>query len=549
MADKRITEMTTLTEVDAQNDYLEIVDASEIDASNKNKKITPATLISGVPIDTLGQPTDNTNLDVNTSRHGLMKKLSGIASQFFNGLGNWVNVKDTDLDLQDETTQNATTTRHGFLKKLSGDATAFLNGVGNFTQVKDTDLILQDETSTNATTTRHGFLPKLSGNASQFLNGNGQWATPSGGGGGSSTPQFIFPLKSTINSDIISLSNLSGYNHFGVLCVNPINGVMLFIYRKGTAHINYPARIYMIKSTNGGKTWISETQIFYDSNYDLRNVAGGYTRNGRLIIFYGKYYQASTWQAIAYRYSDDDGLTWSSEYTINTQSTNAYSAYGQLIEDENGYLYQTWHGIVTSTSTYNVYVAKSTDNGLTWTSYNVYSGSIKCTESSLVYIGGGQFIIISRIDGGSSFRQFKSSNYCQTWTDMGDTTFETWTPATNGNVPMPNLKYIDYNGIGILALYYTLRPTTPQKLKVIYGLATSVFNNVSSWVASTIKEVYTYSTTSARNPGYQTFFHPENKFKGIGITIEELSDSGPAYPVIVFTPITGLQTLLNNLGL
>jgi len=181
MADKKITEMTTLTQIDPVNDYLEIVDTSETDPTQKNKKVAPQTLFSGVKLDTLAEPTDNTNPDVNTIRHGLMKKLSGIAVQFFNGLGNWTQVKDTDLSLQDETTQNATTTRHGFLPKLIGDATKFLNSLGNWTQVKDTDLSLQDETTQNATTTRHGFLPKLNGNSSTFLNGMGQWASISGG--------------------------------------------------------------------------------------------------------------------------------------------------------------------------------------------------------------------------------------------------------------------------------------------------------------------------------------------------------------------------------
>ncbi|MEG8946598.1 sialidase family protein [Rosettibacter firmus] len=550
MADKKITEMTTLTQVDAANDYLEIVDASETDLSNKNKKVTPATLISGIRIDQLGEPIDNTNLDVSTTRHGLMKKLSGIAAQFFNGLGNWVQVKDTDLSLQDETTTNATSTRHGFLPKLSGIAAQFFNGLGNWVQVKDTDLSLQDETTTNASVTRHGFLPKLSGDANQYLNGLGQWSTPSGGGGGSGGVNFLFPLRSTIASDNFNLTILqdSSYHHFGILCVNPLNGTMIWIFRTGTAHISNNSLIRMIKSTNGGKTWSTPILLFSENNYDLRNCAGGYTKNGRLIIFYGKYYQATTWQAIAYRYSDDDGLTWSNENFIDTQNTNAYSTYGKLIYDENGTLYQTWYGINTSNNTYNVFLMKSNDNGITWTSYNVYSGTIKTTESSAVYIGGGRFIIVSRVDNGNNFMQFKSDDYGITWTNMGYITSISWTPSTSGQVPMPDLNYIDYNGIGILALYYTLRPSSPQKLNVIYGLAKEVFNNTNGWLSNTIKTIYTYTTNEGRNPGYQIFFHPENKFNGIGITVDEPSNTY-SYPVVVFSNIQGLSQLLINLGL
>ncbi len=546
MANKKISELTTITQVDPISDLLEIVDVSETDPALKNKKVTPQGLISEVKIDTLGEPTDNTNLDVNTSRHGLMKKLSGIATQFFNGLGNWVQVKDTDLQLQDETTTNATTTRHGFLPKLNNLANYFLNGLGNWAQLKDTDLQLQDETTTNATTTRHGFLPKLSGSSSQFLNGNGQWATPSGGGNVS--PTFTFPLKSTINSNNIVLNNLTEYNHFGILCVNPLTGVMVYIYRKGSAHISNNSSINLIKSTNGGKTWSNEIVLFQQTDYDLRGAAGGYTKNGRLILFYGKYYQATTWQSLVYRYSDDDGQTWSQEYTIDTLGNNAYLPYGRLVEDENGHLYQTWYGFNTSTSIYSVYVLKSTDNGVNFnTNYQVYSGTIKCTESSMVYIGGGAFIIISRIDNGNYLRQFKSENYCQSWTDQGYTSFESWTPETSGMVPMPFLNYIDYNGIGIVALYYTLRQSYPQKLKVIYSKAKNLLTGTNAWVNTTINEIYTFSTNPTRNPGYQSFFHPDNKFKGIGIVCEEPSNY-VAYPVIVFSP-ENLTQIISNLGI
>lgn len=59
----------------------------------------------------------------------------------------------------------------------------------------------------------------------------------------------------------------------------------------------------------------------------------------------------------------------------------------------------------------------------------------------------------------------------------------------------------------------------------------------------------TYSTNEGSNSGYQSFFHPQNKFKGIGVVTEELSNSGPAYPVIVFTPISNLSQIITNLEL
>lgn len=486
---------------------------------------------------------DVTTNNVSTTKHGLTPKLPNDATQFLDGSGAFDTVKDTDLSTSDNTTNNVSTTKHGFTPKLPNDATKFLDGAGAFDTVKDSDLALSDVTTNDVSTTKHGFVPKLPNDASKFLNGAGAFAVPAGGG--SSAPPLLFPLRSTINNAAIVLTD-TAYSHFGILCVNPINGKMAIIERRGTTHINNNAVIDIRKSTNGGKTWTTPTTIFSAADYDLRNCGGGYTQAGRLIIFYGKYYQATTWAYIAFRYSDDDGTTWSNETSLNTESNTAFSPFGKLIEDENGYLYQTWYGI--NSGTYTVYVAKSTNNGVSWTNKVVYTGASAFTESSLVYIGGGRFIVVSRQENGNYFNQCVSDNYCESWTNQGATNFDTWTPNDSSDVPMPHLAYIDYEGVGIVALYYTFRAASPQKLKVVFGLATTVFGSATGWVAGTIKDVYTHSTSPLRRPGYQSFFHPQNKFKGIGITYEEPSNV-LAYPVVIFTPPTGLSGILTSLGL
>ena len=42
-----------------------------------------------IKIDDLAAPDDNTDLDASTSKHGLLKKLSGTATEFLNGSGSW----------------------------------------------------------------------------------------------------------------------------------------------------------------------------------------------------------------------------------------------------------------------------------------------------------------------------------------------------------------------------------------------------------------------------------------------------------------------------
>jgi hypothetical protein len=53
--------------------------------------------IDEIPLDRLGAPSDVTTLNATTSAHGLLKKLSNVATQFLNGVGNWVGIASTDL--------------------------------------------------------------------------------------------------------------------------------------------------------------------------------------------------------------------------------------------------------------------------------------------------------------------------------------------------------------------------------------------------------------------------------------------------------------------
>lgn len=67
-----------------------------------------------------------------------------------NGL--WVPARETDLVLQDTTLWNASSARHGFLKKLSGTATEYMGGDGNWsTPAGHLELIENKEFASHAT--------------------------------------------------------------------------------------------------------------------------------------------------------------------------------------------------------------------------------------------------------------------------------------------------------------------------------------------------------------------------------------------------------------
>jgi hypothetical protein len=74
--------------------------------------------------------------------------------------GNIASVPESKLSIADNTTANATTSAHGFLKKLSNVATEFMNGIGNWVAI-----------------TIDGLLPSQTGNAGKFLTTNGASAS------------------------------------------------------------------------------------------------------------------------------------------------------------------------------------------------------------------------------------------------------------------------------------------------------------------------------------------------------------------------------------
>lgn len=108
--------------------------------------ITQATL----KLDDFGAPDDNTDLNATTGAHGLLRKLSNVASEFLDGQGNWDTVKDSDLSTSDITTNDVSTSKHGFVPKAPNSGLVFLDGLGAWNEPPYT---LQVSAANQATTT------------------------------------------------------------------------------------------------------------------------------------------------------------------------------------------------------------------------------------------------------------------------------------------------------------------------------------------------------------------------------------------------------------
>jgi hypothetical protein len=352
---------------------------------------------------------------------------------------------------------------------------------------------------------------------------------------------------------------LNFYRNCGIISFNPTNGHGVVFYRRGNSFIgqNDFGKICIRHSKDGGAHWESEDVIFEDSGIDYRNLAGGYDSNGRLFMFYAKYDPGTgngVYLSNNYRYSDNDAPTvydWSSEQPLGVQYNSVFSPYGHIIDvgippdQEKNTLYQTWFGHYEKTeqTTYTLNLYKSIDGGENFQStdiINIYSGYEHFSHPSMVNLGGGCFLVLARIDNGTAFSQFKNdSNMVSEWSNPPlYTNFDSEMTIDPGP---PWLSFINYQGVGIVACYYSNR--NENTLKVVFGLASKLLKyGPIAWNDSPLIEIYPYP--HEMTGGYPSFFHPLNQYKGIGNTFE-----GDQYfqNKIVFTNPMGMIDVLDHL--
>lgn len=240
------------------------------------------------------------------------------------------------------------------------------------------------------------------------------------------------------------VADTSSYDAFGVLC-QLAGGTLLYAYRQGASHSgsgDYGVLKYRT-STDNGATWSSATTILTEASVDLRNLAGGVTSGGRIVLAFARYNPATTgWLSQSTIYSDDNGATWSTPVAMSLTgyTLTAYSPHGKMIATDDGQLLMPWYG-ETATDSY-CFASKSTDNGATWsTPIAVISGSkagspnTTFTEWCPAPIGGGVIVGLCRADNGTTFTQVISTDNGATWSTQGLCTFDTWSSATPNTPP------------------------------------------------------------------------------------------------------------------
>ena len=406
--------------------------------------------------------------------------------------------------------------------------------VGIGTSTPDSNLTVQLGLYSKRGVRFSGLLPSANATDSMMVvdasNGNvGYRAIPSGGGVSAPSTEMIYGTgasvtsspNATFNGSNLNITGLTPrlnttytptevgaayidngkYNGLGFTGIYA-NGTLVIVYREGTNHVNHGV-IKMRTSTNQGLTWSSATTIQSDGTYDLRNVGGGVSPTGRLIVQYIRY-DSATNTAIDRRqiYSDDFGATFSSPVVESNGTETSASSYGGLIAIGDGKIAIPWYG-ETGTA-WSSYIAISSDNGATWTNTLIITGgNLTYDETSLVYLGGGYILGLIRNESTVVYRQVLSSDNGATWTDQGAT-------AITVDAPQPAwlATYLGLDGRRMVVAYYS-----NLEVKAIYGTAKDLIAGVSGWKQNTIATV---SNTALDAGKYPSIIHPFDQPYGVG---------------------------------
>lgn len=278
---------------------------------------------------------------------------------------------------------------------------------------------------------------------------------------------------------VASLTDTLHHQAEGFLSTLP-DGRIINIFRRADpiGEVSLSGGVYKRISSDGGITW-GATTLVYKSSYDDRNIAGGITDDGRLVIFFRR-------ANVPNSESIDRGFIYSTDNTYNNYSTyqiitptkpTGGAPFGRMIKNGDGkYLmaiYSSgWCEIFEST------------NGTSWTNkvlaWDYTSGEIiTTTEPSIEYVGDNKLIAIVRTeDISKTYLQLTSSNNGSTWTKLG------YTNHNNGNWSVSPLIYYDPIKQVVISMASERKATsmTTDKLRIYSNTVASIFSNPTGYV-------------------------------------------------------------------
>jgi hypothetical protein len=224
------------------------------------------------------------------------------------------------------------------------------------------------------------------------------------------------------DSTMYTIGNNGRYNSFGNLFVKDSSNIGLTL-RSGTGHLSDGIIEWMNYNIDSAK-WSGPVVIATpEAGYDFRDPRASVIE-GKTVVFTSKYITATaSFESMGYFINDGK---WSG-YNILTPPAGltSFMTYGPAIKsDVKGIYYASAYGF--NGTLFSVWLWKiSFVNGkMDVSRIDVYSGTRQITESGIVRLGDGKFLLVSRVNNRNQMVQFNSVDGGLTWskpidTDMG----------------------------------------------------------------------------------------------------------------------------------
>jgi hypothetical protein len=225
------------------------------------------------------------------------------------------------------------------------------------------------------------------------------------------------------------------------------NGKILLIFRmdpgiKGD-HVGTDGYIAKIEYDPLQDKWGQVQTVYNSHKYDDRNIHGGVTEDGRIVVFF-RHYDGGNTEGRYFIYSDDDGKTWSqSQKNPSMSDAEALKMRGNMSTGQMFYNPDigkyTMTGFLYDWDENRIYTARRryiafSDDGSSWDEFSYTSDGeeYRMNEIAGAWCGNNRIIVLQRDDDrgfGHPFVQAESYDNGKTWTKPEQT-----------NIP-PNLHW------------------------------------------------------------------------------------------------------------
>jgi len=269
-------------------------------------------------------------------------------------------------------------------------------------------------------------------------------------------------------------------------------------------------------------------------------------------------------------YSNGNNLySWNGPFPIHpfpwAHSGSSFGPYGHIIDTQdalgNRVLIQTWYHCINIVGAYSLMTYISKNNGVSFVPGPVIdSVGYNLTHPSMVDLGGGDLLVLACPKAYPyQFQQYVSHDYGLNW--IADTNLTQFDFGQPNDIPSPPfLSYINFEGVGIIICYYTHifqigssnPPTVYQAIAPANEIVKLGLNGITSTASSWCtyrKSLQTSPLQINTNSGFESFFHPLNQFKGIGLTFSDTGTNpgNTSVPMIIFTETHHMLSDILNL--